>query len=188
MNKTKRAIFDAAIKIFSENGYGEATMDNIALEAGVAKGTLYYHFKSKEEIFKYIITEGMNIITEQVETAVEKQEDIFLKLREICRVQLSLVYQNRDFFKVIMSQLWGHEIRHLELRASIRKYISNIENYLNEAVEEGLVRPMNSSFISFAFFGSLCSTAVYEVVNNSNSDIEILIDDLMKYVLSGIQK
>ena len=65
MNKTKRAIFDAAIKIFSTNGYEGATMDDMAQAAGVAKGTLYYYFKSKEEIFKYIITEGVEVIMKE---------------------------------------------------------------------------------------------------------------------------
>ena len=116
MNKTKRAIFDSAIKIFSGSGYDGATMDVIAVNAGVAKGTLYYHFKSKEEIFKYIITEGMNVIMEQIEEVTESEVDSLMKLKILCGVQLSLVHENRDFFKVIMSQLWGREIRHLEIR------------------------------------------------------------------------
>ena len=52
MNKTKRLIFYSAIKIFSDLGYRGATMDEIASNAGLAKGTLYYHFTSKEEISK----------------------------------------------------------------------------------------------------------------------------------------
>ena len=52
MNKTKNLIFESAIKIFSESGYRGATMDDIAANASLAKGTLYYHFKSKEEILR----------------------------------------------------------------------------------------------------------------------------------------
>lgn len=57
MNKTKNLIFKSAIKIFSESGYRGATMDDIAANAGLVKGTLYYHFKSKEEIFNFIVEE-----------------------------------------------------------------------------------------------------------------------------------
>ena len=49
MNRTKRLIFDSAIRIFSDCGYRGATMDDIASNAGLAQGTLYYHFTSKEE-------------------------------------------------------------------------------------------------------------------------------------------
>jgi AcrR family transcriptional regulator len=187
MNKTKRTIFEAAIKEFSQNGYSGATMDSIAVSAGVAKGTLYYHFKSKEEIFKYIITEGMELINEEVQNAADREEDILNKLRAICRVQLNLVYVNRDFFKVVMSQLWGQEIRHLELRDSIRKYLSVIEGYLNEAMEAGIIKRAESSFLAYAFFGTLCSAAVYELINNNLSNVDDVIESLMEYVLKGIQ-
>ena len=55
MNKTKNLIFESAIKTFSESGYRGATMDDIASNAGLAKGTLYYNFASKEEIFNFIV-------------------------------------------------------------------------------------------------------------------------------------
>ncbi|WP_353963340.1 helix-turn-helix domain-containing protein [Tepidibacillus marianensis] len=46
-------MFDAAIDVFSEYGFEKAKMDLIAEKANVAKGTIYYHFKSKEEIFSH---------------------------------------------------------------------------------------------------------------------------------------
>ncbi len=46
--KQRTWFFKSAIKIFSESGYRGATMDDIAANAGLVKGTLYYHFKSKE--------------------------------------------------------------------------------------------------------------------------------------------
>ncbi|MBZ9689609.1 TetR/AcrR family transcriptional regulator [Clostridium estertheticum] len=187
MNKTKQAIFNSAIKVFSGCGYDGATMDDIAVNAGVAKGTLYYHFKSKEDIFKFIITDGMNVIIKQIEEATEAEEDSLIKLKILCRVQLSLVYENRDFFKVIMSQLWGREIRHLQIREVIQVYINIIENHLKEAMEQGVVKKSNISFMSYTFLGTLCSAAVYELISKDDTDVENVIDNLMQYILTGIQ-
>ena len=75
MNKTKRAIFESAIQVFSNCGYSGATMDEVVARAGVAKGSLYYHFKSKEELFIFIIKEGMNLIHEEVEKATRDIKD-----------------------------------------------------------------------------------------------------------------
>ncbi|MDP4145939.1 MAG: TetR/AcrR family transcriptional regulator [Bacillota bacterium] len=186
MNKTKKTIFDSAMKVFSQRGYTGATMDEIAVTAGVAKGTLYYHFKSKEEIFKYIITEGMNLIKEQVEIANSEVEDPIEKLRGICRVQLSVLHQNKDFFKVVMSQLWGQELRQLQLRDVIRAYIQGIEKYLGEAMNAGVIKKGETSFMAYTFFGTLCSAAVYELMNEEKKDIESIIDNLMRYILNGI--
>ena len=67
-NTSRTLIMDAGEKIFSEKGYFPARMEEIAVEAGVAKGTLYYNFPSKAGLFESIITEG------QENGQVEKQE------------------------------------------------------------------------------------------------------------------
>lgn len=188
MNKTKRAIFDSAIKVFSNSGYNGATMDIIAADAGVAKGTLYYHFKSKEEIFNFIIEQGMAAIKEKIESIAVKQEDILSKIKVLCRVQLGFVYESRDFFKVVMSQLWGQESRQLELRESIKKYINYMKSYLEEAMKQGVVKKGDSYLMAYTLFGTICSATVYELINEDKTDIEELIDNLLGNILNGIQE
>ncbi|WP_027626468.1 TetR/AcrR family transcriptional regulator [Clostridium lundense] len=187
MNKTKISIFESAIKVFSISGYDGATMDEIASEAGVAKGTLYYHFKSKEEIFKYIIEEGMKLIKIRIEEVLKREDNSILKLKALCKVQLSLVYDNRDFFKVIMSQLWGQEARQLQLRDSIQQYIDYIEEYLEEAMNDGFIKIGEKSFMAYTIFGTLCSAAVYELINEDKNNIDEVVDNLMNYILRGIE-
>ncbi|MDZ7543799.1 TetR family transcriptional regulator, partial [Clostridium perfringens] len=107
MNKTKRAIFESAIKVFSSYGYTGATMDEVVARAGVAKGSLYYHFKSKEELFMFIIKEGINLINEEIEEATNNIDNPYEIIKVSAKVQLKYVYENKDLFKVIVSQLWG---------------------------------------------------------------------------------
>lgn len=187
MNKTKRSIFEAAIKVFSESGFNGAAVDDIAVAAGVAKGTLYYHFKSKEEIFKYIITEGMELIKEQLHEEASKEDNSLLKLKSLCRHQLRMVYEKKDFFKVVMSQLWGKEIRQSELREAINSYIKTIEAYLKEAMEAGTIKKGEPYFMAYMFFGALCSSAIYELINKDEANIDEVTDSLMQYILYGIQ-
>jgi AcrR family transcriptional regulator len=187
MNKTKRAIFESAIKVFSKSGYNGATVDDIAANAGVAKGTLYYHFKSKEEIFRFIITEGVEVIKEELENVMNRDEDAFSKLKNLCRVQLNLVYENKDFFKVIMSQIWGQELRQSELRDILDKYIQAIEEYVKEAIEAGVIKKGEPKFMAYTFFGLLCSAGIYELLNSEESNIDEVIDNLVMYILKGIQ-
>jgi len=187
LNNTKMSIFNSAIKVFSDSGYDGATMDDIAADAGVAKGTLYYHFKSKEEIFKYIITEGMTLIREKMEEEASKAQDSLSKIKVMCRVQLSLVYENRDFFKVIMSQLWGKEIRQIQLRDYIESYIKTIQSYLQHAMDEGAIKNGEASFMAYTFFGTICSAAVYELINKDKKEVADVIDNLTNYILKGIE-
>jgi AcrR family transcriptional regulator len=187
INKTKKSIFKAAIKVFSESSYDGATLDDIAAAAGISKGTLYYHFKSKDEIFKYIITEGMELIKEQLDEAASREDNSLLKLKSLCRHQLRMVYEKKDFFKVIMSQLWGKEIRQSELREAISDYIRVIEVYIKEAMEAGVIKKGEPYFMAYMFFGALCSSAIYEIINKDNADVDEVMDSLMQYILYGIQ-
>ncbi|MEY8001520.1 TetR/AcrR family transcriptional regulator [Clostridium sp. Mt-5] len=187
MNNTKRTIFESAIKVFSKNGYSGATMDAIAADAGVAKGTLYYHFKSKEEIFKYIVQEGMNVLKEKIESDSKNVNNSLDKIKILCKVQWGLVYESRDFIKVIMSQLWGQEIRQLELRKCIRSYIIYIQDYLKEAMDDGSIKKCNLSFLAYTLFGTVCSVAVYELMNEDKKDLDDMIENLMSYILNGIK-
>lgn len=186
MNKTKINIFEAAVKVFSHSGYNGATVDEIAKVAGVAKGTLYYHFKSKEEIFNFTIGRGLEILVKELETVRNADTDPINKLKLICKVQLSLLNDNKDFFKVILSQLWGQELRQTELRNEIASYISGIEGVLDEAKKEGLIRECNTAFISYTFFGSLVSAAIYELSNVDKVDLEETINSLTEIALKGI--
>lgn len=185
MNKTKNLIFTSAIKVFSINGYDRATMDGIASEAGVAKGTLYYYFKSKEEIFKYIISEGMKVIQEEIDEAVSKTDGEIERLRTVFKTQLSLVNRNRDFFKVVASQLWGKEIRQFELRDIINNYINYIESFISKSINAKMIRKGNSMLITYLFVGILSSCSIYEVSQNEEN-IDDIVDNVMNYILNGI--
>lgn len=186
MNKTKKLIFESAIKIFSESGYRGATMDDIAINAGLAKGTLYYHFNSKEVIFNFIVEEGLKILQSQVVEVQEMNIGPIEKLIKICRIQLTFLYGYTNFFKVVMSQLWGTEDRQNQLRDKIGKYINEIEINIKNAMENGLIKKGDTELMAFQFFGSLCSSAIYESINNEKIKLEDIIDSTIKFTLNGL--
>ena len=66
MNKTKRKIFEASMKLFAEKGYDATSVEEITSVVGGAKGTLYYHFSSKEEIFNVLIEEGVKLLQNSI--------------------------------------------------------------------------------------------------------------------------
>ncbi|EHI97379.1 transcriptional regulator, TetR family [Clostridium sp. DL-VIII] len=188
MNKTKtrELIFQSAIKVFSESGYRGATMDEIAANADLVKGTLYYHFKSKEEIFNFIVEEGLRILYDQVTKVQVMNIGPVEKLVSICGIQLTFLYGYTSFFKVVMSQLWGTEDRQNQLRNKIKKYIDEIEVDIKSAMELGLMKKGDTELLAFQFFGSLCSSAIYESIHNEKIDLENIIDSTVKFTLSGL--
>lgn len=187
MNKTKEAICNAAIEVFSEYGFEAAKMDNIASAAKVSKGTLYYHFKSKEELFGYIVKNGMESMKEEVSYKVNKEKNSILKLKVLCRAQIELLYKENDFFKVILSHLWGQQIRNLELRKLMKTYINYIANIFKEASDEGYIKNGDTNFMAYSFFGMMCSAAAYQLIDGDEKDLNSIVDKLMNNLLNGIE-
>ena len=83
MSKRKKDVLKAASVVFAKYGYRGATMDEIALEAGVVKGTLYYNFKNKEEIFNEIIESGISHLRDDVENVRRLDINIEEKLKTV---------------------------------------------------------------------------------------------------------
>ena len=80
MNKTKRRIFKTAIKLFAEKGFDNAGIEEITAVSGVAKGSLYYHFETKEEIFDTLLDSGFKLLENSVEIKCRHRETAREKL------------------------------------------------------------------------------------------------------------
>ncbi|WP_066890302.1 TetR/AcrR family transcriptional regulator [Clostridium nigeriense] len=186
MNKTKRAIFESAIKVFSNCGYTGATMDEVVARAGVAKGSLYYHFKSKEELFIFIIKEGINLIHEEVDKATEGMDNPYEIIQESVKVMLKYVYENKDLFKVIISQLWGTEERNDMLRNEIKILIDNSTTKFKAVILGGFIENEDPELLSYSLVGVLVSAALYEIINEKEYDHEEVAKKFMKYFEYGI--
>ena len=187
MNKTKKAIFNAAIKVFSIEGYDSAIVEEIASEAGVAKGTLYYNFQGKEEIFKFVIDEGMKLIKNEVLDAIKDIDDPLEKLKISAKVQLRYVYNNKEFFRVIMSQIWGDKNRHQEMRQEIRRLVNINSNRIND-MTKGKADKDVLEVLGCCFIGVLFSSALYEILYEDQYSENYIVDRFMEYVNFSIEK
>ena len=187
MNKTKKAIFDSAIQVFAENGYDGATVDEVASNAGVAKGTLYYHFSSKEELFNFIVSEGISLIDSKVKEATSTVTDPLEKLEISAKVQLKYVYDHKDLFRVIMSQIWGNKNIHIEIREQIKHIMSMSSERINEMIKYGYISESNSEILSYCFIGVLFSSALYDILNENEYNQAEIIEKFMNYIRNSLK-
>lgn len=137
MNKTKRKIFEASMKLFAEKGYDATSIEEITATVGVAKGTLYYHFSSKEEIFNFLVEEGMKLLKNSIDIKISKAKNSIDKLRAVVLIQIKIISKYEDFMTIVLSQIWGNEPRNIMCKNKIVEYIKTIENILNEGMEKG---------------------------------------------------
>ncbi|WP_300347149.1 TetR/AcrR family transcriptional regulator [Clostridium sp.] len=186
MSKTKKAIFEAAINVFATSGYNGSTVDEIASKANLAKGTLYYNFNSKEDIFNFVVENGVKIWNDKLKEIEQSKKEPIDKIKNLCGMQFKLLYDNKSFFKLVISQLWGKETRQDELRNKISEYIGGIERILNEAMVKKQIRECDTSLLAHSLFGSLLSASLYELSVDKELDVDRIIEELTKNTLRGI--
>ena len=103
-DEKKKKIYQAALKVFSEEGYHQATMEKIASFSGVAKGTLYTYFKSKEELLDQLLEEHYQIIVEGISAICSQQTDILQQTREMIEFWVGFIEQNPLLYRLIQSE------------------------------------------------------------------------------------
>jgi AcrR family transcriptional regulator len=110
MNGKKKKIIESAIKLFAKDGFHATSMQNIADEIGVAKGSLYLQFKSKEELLLSILEHYQNEMFESVsfvakDTSLTQKENLIKQVY----IQFSGFQKNGDFIKMQIKEQLNHD-------------------------------------------------------------------------------
>lgn len=148
MNKTKRKIFETSMELFAKKGYEATSVEEITSVVGVAKGTLYYHFSTKEEIFYFLVEEGMKLLKNSIDIKTSNLEKSLDKLKAIILIQIKVIKKYENFISIILSQIWGQEPRNKKCREYVFEYITMIENIVREGIEKQELVEGDSSVIA----------------------------------------
>ena len=148
MNKTKRKIFETSMELFAKKGYEATSIEEITSVVGVAKGTLYYHFSSKEEIFYFLIEEGMKLLKNSIDIKTSKLENNLDKLKAIILIQIKVIVKYENFISILLSQIWGQEQRNKKCREYVFEYISMIEDIIKDGMNKQEIIDGDSSVIA----------------------------------------
>ena len=176
MNKTKRKIFEASMKLFAEKGYDATSVEESTSVVGVAKGTLYYHFSSKEEIFYFLVEEGMKLLQNSIIIKTSQKSNSIEKLKSVVLIQLKILYKYQDFVTILLSQMWGNEPRNKKCREYIKQYLNIIEGIVNDGIKNNELINANSETIAIQIFSTTCVSLLYK----SDKEYEININDTYK--------
>lgn len=140
----KQQIFEAAVTCFGRKGYHLTTMDDIAAACGLSKGSLYWYFSSKKELFLYIFETMMNQTTRAWEQIVTDQTLTATGKLQATLAMLGPVMEEWAPFFGVMMEAWGQtrfdedveEVMH----SIYKPYIAMMTQILQEGVDGGEFR------------------------------------------------
>ena len=187
MNKTKRKIFEASMKLFAEKGYDATSVEEITATVGVAKGTLYYHFSSKEEIYNFLLEEGTKLLINNIDVKVSKLNNSIDKLRSIALLQLRVITKYQNLITIYLSQVWGSDQRNQKCQKYINDYISKINEIVEDGIKKGELKEGKSEIIASEIFAFTCAGFMYKIKSDKPIDVKELCIEFDKMIY-GLKK
>lgn len=187
--ETREKILETTRILFREKGYHETTMNDIVQKSETSKGTIYYYFDNKQELFETMINEIASRHFNEIEEVIE---DDALTVKEKIRHMLSITIKNLMKNSEILS------LNFAELKQSDKKFekkiwqwhqkaFKNVNQVIQKGIETGFLKDKNSRLMTHSFMG-LASSFVPAIIE-SDYDLKHneLVDFSCELYLEGVK-
>jgi AcrR family transcriptional regulator len=149
---TRHGILNAAIGLLIREGIQGMTMDGVAAEAGVAKGTLYIYFENKKQMLETAIEASFDSLVRECSTILDGDLAPDRKLKEFSLCHLRFFDEHRDLIRVLFysrERAYSRKNRYTDAR--YRALVKQVADVLDEGVRQGLFVPLESMKVATMF-------------------------------------
>lgn len=183
----RERIISNATELFAAKGYHGTTIDEIVQATGIAKGTFYVYFNSKEEILVEVIKRLVESTLEKIDREIEKKEgqDVVTRIEIKGQEMLALYLERSELLYMLLGETVGNPRLMDQLRDVYEKLAERIEEDLREGVEAGDIYPFDDlRTISYALVGMGQSIAILL----SSGDLKTQLEKTRKAVHEFISR
>jgi AcrR family transcriptional regulator len=163
---TRQKLYEAAVTLIAEQGFSATTVDEIAERAGVAKGTVYYNFASKNDLFEELLRHGVGLLTHSLRMAADRAAarggTRVDALDEMIRAGLAFILRYPSFTQLYVAELWRTNRTWQDTLMMVRREaVAVVEKVLGEAVAAGEVSDeIDVPLTASALFGMVLVAAL----------------------------
>jgi AcrR family transcriptional regulator len=184
---TRQRILDAAEEVFAEKGYHGTVVDDIIQKAKTSKGGFYFHFPSKQGIFLALIDVLAPKLMSAVDHAIEDEETATGKVNAALGIVLEQFSRHRRLSKILLVEAvglgHGFDEKIVEIHG---QFASMIQRYLDLAVTEGVVEPLDTTVAAYAWFGAINEVVVRWLVTPNPDPLERSLPTLRALLLRSV--
>ncbi len=183
---TRNRILDAAISVFSHKGYHDARVDEIVDLSGTSKGSVYFHFPSKEQIFLALVDQFAGLLEKKLLAAIVEENNGVQDVNAALTTGLETFTKHRNLAKIFLVQAVGlgevFEQKRLEI---LNRFAGVIKAYLDQAVADNSIPAVDTQIIAYAWVGSI-NEVVIRWVHTGQPDLEAALPTLRCMLLRSI--
>jgi TetR/AcrR family fatty acid metabolism transcriptional regulator len=184
----REAILRAAIKVFAGKGYFNSKVADIAKEAGIADGTVYLYFKSKDDILRSFFDRAMSDFIAEGKRELAEIDGAEAKLRRIAQLHLERLGDDRDLAIVFQVELRGSTKFMQEFSAKgFADYLDIIRATIAEGQKEGLFRKdLKPIVVAKMLYGALDEMVTNWILSRKPYPLAPMADEVLKVFFGGV--
>ena len=184
------SILRAATKVFAQNGYFQSQVADVARVAGVAAGTVYLYFKSKDDLLVSIFERSMNDVLAEGRAAIAEIGDPVARLRELAHLHLGRVGRDKDLAVVFQVEL-RQSVKFMERfsESFLQDYFKLIRQAIADGQQSGAFRKdISATTATKIFFGALDEMATNWVLSRRKYDLAVEADAVVDLFVNGVKR
>ena len=187
-DEVREQLVQAARQVFVRYGYKKTALDDIAREARKGKSTIYYYFKSKDEIFKAVIDAEAEIRAKTIDDQISIIEDPQLKLKTYIYVRMLTLKKVGNYYEAIKNDLldnlyFVNSFRNNHFDAEINL----VKDLLLEGIEKGVYTIQNPELTAKTIVTLLQGFEVPLILKNlSDEELQKSVDEMLNILFFGI--
>lgn len=144
VRRTRERILAAAQEVFSQKGFHQATMDEIAERADVGKGTLYRHFPSKENLFHQLVQIRLKELEAEAERILDSDDDVLSMIEKYLQIYFEFFDRNQGLYRVMVREHPDLDERLQDLYVEkIMRRIPRLKRKIREARHQDVLKDVN---------------------------------------------
>ena len=184
----REAILRAAIKVFADKGYFNSKVADIASEAGIADGTVYLYFKSKDEVLYSVFDRAMENFIAEGKKELALIDDVKEKLKRIAELHLERLSADRELAIVFQVELRGSTKFMQEFSASgFGDYLDIIRATIEEGQEKGVFRrDLKPVVCAKILYGALDEMVTNWILSKKSYPLTPMAGEVLKVFFGGV--
>ena len=176
----RERILAAALKLFAHEPYQAVTMDRVAVAAGVAKGTLYLYFPSKDALYLGVLNDGLDTAYRSYMASADPKLPVVERLRRSIAVMVEFYDQRRDFLQFFaMEEPRLSEARTRIIEGSRERGFNFFASLIEEGIRIGVFTRVDPRLATLTIQGAIRSLLLYYGPSRPVSEISRELGNLM---------
>lgn len=157
-------LFHAAFSLFGEKGFERTTMDEVAARSGVARATLYYYFRGKDDLFVFLLDRGVTMLGHALGEATRSGATARDRLEHALDTLIDLMAEFRDVLVVAMQQFGRIASSTGEAHSWIHdRSTGTLRGILSDGARDGSLRRVDPESTALAIFGASCWLCLHHI-------------------------